>query len=91
MNPDVVIGISQWSLVAALLFSVFLSGDRMYVTGPITAIALTVMAATFISMEFWNATAPCMTAALCWYVISYRALRRRRLYLASVESEDGEL
>lgn len=72
---DIIIGSCQWVLVLALLFSIW-GRERMYITGPITAVALTVMAGTFVSMEFWNATAACGSAALCWYCIAARAVHK---------------
>lgn len=86
-TADIILGTSQWALVAALLFS--LRRDRMEWTAAITAIALTVMAVTFLCMKFWNAGAACAAAALCWYVLTLRHWRVAKLVPMAIRAIKG--
>lgn len=72
---DIILGACQWVFVLALIFS--LGRDRLWITAPITALGLTVMAVTLGTMAFWHSMAACAVAALCWYVIASRAVCRR--------------
>lgn len=72
--PDIVLGACNALLVLALLAS--LTRERVHITGPITALALYVMACAFAAMGSWPSVGPVVLMAVLWTIIGGRALAK---------------
>lgn len=79
MWQDWVIAACQWIFALALIPTIrHPSAKPPFLSSILTAVLLTVLGATFITLELWNSALSSFAVAIAWYILAWQRWKMDR-------------